>query len=199
MRPIGSTKERLPIYNMTFNTLICQLKMDKHISDETKNKLIQAYTLLYYTGCRVSEIAKLDVSDIKNIIALKTLALNGQTKTKRPRTIHFTDRMIAIIKDFKLDNATKHGDYLFYQNGTNYPMDKKGLTKLLNNYLMAYLKTDLYTTHSFRAGYITRIVESTGNIRTACDMVGHRNVTTTLRYIATSKEQKLDALAKVFG
>lgn len=198
MRPVGSTKERLAIYEREFINLLCLISCDKSLKDTTKHKLTRAFTLLYLSGCRVGEIVNLRIADIQNIFYHKSLALDGTTKTRRPRTIFFNKPMIDMLLKLNYDDAKEHGGFLFYENAKFSPMDKKGLTTLLNEYLAKYLGT-LYTTHSFRAGYVTRIVEATGNLKTAQDIIGHKSINTTIRYLSTSKQQKLDALDKIFG
>lgn len=193
MRPLGSSKQRLPIYEKEFKNLITLIKAMK-ISKATRSKLISSYTLLYLTGCRVGEIVGLRRADLQNIIKSRSLALNSLTKTKRPRTIFFNDTMCAMISSLAED---LEDGYIFYAPNSKEPMSKFSLTELLNGYLKRTLGS-LYTTHSFRAGYITRIVEATGNLKTAQDMVGHTSIKTTIRYLSTSLDQKLEALDRVF-
>ena len=201
MRPIGSTKERLPIYENEFKILITLIKADIRLRLETRAKLLRAYTLLYLTGCRVGEIAPLRVCDLKSIIDTGCLPLGGLTKTKKPRTILFNEVMLNSIASLPVNDCYDKNGFLFYSPCEDivlaHAMSKFSLTGLLNEYLEKYL-SPLYTTHSFRAGYVTRIVEATGNIKTAQDMVGHQSVKTTIRYLSTSKEQKFEALNKVF-
>lgn len=201
MRPIGSTKERLPIYENEFKNLITLVNADAKLNSQTWAKLLRAYTLLYFTGCRVSEISELKTDDLTSIITSRSLCLDGHTKTKKPRTIFFNEAMVKVISCLPKDDCLGKNAYLFYAPGdTLYiprAMNKFSLTELLNKYLDRYLGP-LYTTHSFRAGYITRIVEATGNLKTAQDMVGHGSIKTTIRYLSTSKEQKFKALDRVF-
>ncbi|MDL0088501.1 tyrosine-type recombinase/integrase [Campylobacter gastrosuis] len=198
MRPIGSTKERLAIYEREFINLLCLISCDKSLQPSTRHKLTRAFTLLYLTGCRVSEIVNLSFEDIQNIFTHKSLALNGATKTRKPRTIFFNKNMLNMLLKLTYYDTNEHNGFLFYENGKDIPMSKKGLTALLNTHLAKHL-SPLYTTHSFRAGYVTRIVEATGNLKTAQDIIGHKSINTTIGYLSTSKQQKLDALDKIFG
>lgn len=198
MRPKGSTKERLAIYERQYQLLMLKLSTDKSLRSQTRLKLARAFALLYLTGCRVSEIARLSYDDIMAIKSDFTLALNNENKTKQARTIFFIPKMVELLFMNDFGDALAHGGYLFYEPSGLKPMSKKGLTQLINKYLARYLG-ELYTTHSFRAGYITRTVEATGNLKTAQDLVGHKSIKTTLNYLSTSSEQKIKALEAVFS
>ena len=87
MRPIGSTKDRQPIYKEEFDKLIELTKHDKTIQKDTKLKLIRAFTLLYFTGCRVCEILDFTLEDIEIICRNKISSLGNNTKTRRPRAL----------------------------------------------------------------------------------------------------------------
>lgn len=198
MRPLGSTKERLAICEKQYQILMLKLSTDKSLRTATRLKLARAFVLLYLTGCRVGEIVGLTYDDISSIHHDRTLALGNNTKTKRARTIHFIPRMCELLSMVDFADTLAYGGYLFYEENSKKPMSKKGLMALINTYLFKYLG-ELYTTHSFRAGYITRVAEATGNLKTAQDLVGHKSIKTTLSYLSTSTEQKLKALELVFS
>lgn len=52
--------------------------------------------------------------------------------------------------------------------------------------------------HSFRAGFITRIAEATGNIKTAQSLARQKNIQITLKYLGTSDKQKNEAFDRIF-
>ena len=196
MRPIGSTKDRQPIYKEEFDKLIELTKHDKSIQKDTKLKLIRAFTLLYFTGCRVCEILDFTLEDIEIICRNKISSLGNNTKTRRPRALRFNEDGVRVISKLDYSDCPSSG-YLFYKNASERPMSEGVFTRLLNTYLAEKL-SDLYTTHSFRAGYITRIVEATGNLETARSLVGHASIKTTIEYLSATPKQMDDALDKVF-
>lgn len=197
MRPVGSTKERQPIFKEEFDKLITLTKKDKLIQRTTKLKLLRAYTLLYLTGCRVSEIVGFTCKDIDTIIANKTISLSNDTKTKKPRALFFNDEGISMLLKLSYIDCPKDTQILFYSNSNSCHMDPAVFTRIINTNLMMSLG-DLYTTHSFRAGYITRIVEATGNIEIARSLVGHRSLKTTVGYLSATPKQKQNAIDLLF-
>jgi integrase len=86
---------------------------------------------------------------------------------------------------------------IFYRPNSTEPMKVSGLEKLVNIHLKNQLNV-LYTSHSFRAGYITRILEATGNPKIAQKLARHKDIITTLKYAGASDKQVGDALDKIF-
>jgi len=197
MRPVGSTKDRLPIFEEEFNKLIEKTMHDKDSQKNTRLKMLRAYTILYLTGCRVSEIIDFTCKDVETILRHKMISLSNDTKTNKPRALLFNDAGLAMLSKLSYIDCPKTTEALFYANNSDQPMNEAVFTRQLNSHMAAMLNP-LYTTHSFRAGYITRIIEATGNIETARDLVGHKSITTTMEYLSTSTKQKNNALDKIF-
>jgi integrase len=193
-RPKNTKKDSLPILEDDFNLIIRKTKKDKSIKSDTKKKIIRAYTLLYCLGCRISEITNLTVDDIKSLTANQYLILT-KTKTNTIQRLTINDKIVKMIEQLDFSDCE---DYIFYKpNHKNTAIKTAGLTKLLNTYLAKQLNP-LYTSHSFRGGYITRIIEATGNIATAQKLARHRSKTTTMGYIGSTQKQQDDALNKIF-
>lgn len=197
MRPIGSTKDRQPIYKEEFDKLIELTKHNKDIQKDTKLKLIRAFTLLYLTGCRVCEILDFTLDDIEVICRNKIESLNNKNKMNRPRALRFSEEGVRMLSKLDYSDCPETTGYLFYKNASDKHMSEGVFTRMLNTYLAQKL-SDLYTTHSFRAGIITRIVEKTGNIKIAQKFIGHGSEKTTAKYICATPKQIDDALDKLF-
>lgn len=197
MRPIGSTKDRQPIYKEEFDKLIELTKHDKDIQKDTKLKLIRAFTLLYLTGCRVCEILDFTLDDIEVICRNKIESLNNKNKMNRPRALRFSEEGVRMLSKLDYSDCPETTGYLFYKNASDKHMSEGVFTRMLNTYLAQKL-SDLYTTHSFRAGIITRITEVTGNPEIARKFVGHSSIKTTLRYLCATPKQMDDAIDKLF-
>lgn len=194
-RPKHSTKERLPIYKNEFETLILKIKKSSKIHRSTKKKLIRAYTLLFYTGCRMDEIREFNIKDIEFIIEHMVTSLNNKNKTKKTRLLKFNQVGLAAIKELDLSDCK---DKLFYKNNSEEAMTSTSFNRLLNKYLAKFLN-DLYTTHSFRAGMINSTFKASGgNIKVSQKLAGHTDPKTTFRYIVASEEQIEEALNKAF-
>lgn len=180
MRPKGSTRAKKPILHHDFRRLLTLLQKNKTIKQGTKHKLKCAFTLLYVTGCRISEIVLMQKSDIESMIAHNEYSLTNNTKTKTPRLITFSEEK----EEQELLRAIlpKDDGYLFYKNNSHNPMTKESLQRLCNNFLHVSLGK-LYSTHSFRKGYITELHKNGNSLELIRDDVGHKKLATTALYV----------------
>ena len=192
-RKKGIKKDRHPILEDEFLKIIFLTTNDDTMNKATKLKLLRVYTILYYSGCRISEINDFTLDNINYIIEHKNFVLED-TKTNTTQLLKFNDVGIKAISDLDFSDCK---NAIFYKNGSDIPMAHCGLRNLVNKHLEIQLNK-LYTTHSFRAGYVTQIVEATGNIGTAQKLARHRSRKTTLAYISSTEKQQNDALDKVF-
>jgi len=201
MRPKNTKKDRLPIMDEEFQIIMSKCKRDKKIKSNTKLKLLRAFTLAFASGARICELRALKQSDIQTIYKYKKLILSAKlTKTNTTQALMFNDKAIQLIKTIDFKDCLGDDDYLFYKNSSSNlqePMSTTGFTKLANTYLAKYLDV-LYTSHSFRAGYITRILEATANPKVAQRLARHRSVMTTIRYAGASPRQVNEALELIF-
>ena len=197
-RPKETKKDRQPIFALEFNKIIERTKHSKTLRKSTKMKLLRAYTLLFYSGCRVSEIVTFTVDDIAKLVRDQMFVLGSKnqkkTKTKTVQLLRFNKMCCDKISEMDISDCKSA---LFYKNGSSSSMNAAGLTKLVNEHLSEQLNV-LYTTHSFRAGFITSIVEATGNITVAQVLARHRDPKTTAGYLTATPTQIDNALDKVF-
>lgn len=186
MRPKGTARAKKPILKSEFEKLIRACKNDKEIKSPTKQKLIRAFTLLYMTGCRAGEITNLTTKDLMLMIQNNEYSLTNSTKTKTPRLISF-DENHQQIEHLKKIMPTS-GIYLFPRNNSDEPMTASALKLLMNTFIHGVLG-ELYSSHSFRAGYITAFHQQGLSLEHIRTDIGHANIATTARYaIVTSRE-----------
>lgn len=187
MRPVGTTRAKKPILKKEFDRLIRAVNLNHDIKSPTKRKLTAAFTLLYLTGCRVSEIVSFRGSDIEQMIRNNEYSLTNATKTRTPRLISFdeTHQQIEILKTLLLPDNTR---FLFARNNSNVPMTAPALTLICNKFIHAVLG-ELYSSHSFRAGYITAFHQQGFSLEHIRTDIGHANIATTARYATVSHEE----------
>ena len=95
-RPAGVTKAKKAIRKQDFERLLDFVGKNKVMNHPTRYKLRTAYTLLYCTGCRISEIVNFTRDDLEQMIKYKEFSLDNKNKTKRPRLIEFSDNKIVL-------------------------------------------------------------------------------------------------------
>lgn len=192
-RPKNTKKDRLPIMATDYTTIVIKTKNDKSMKSVTKRKLLRAYALLYCFGARISEITNFTMEDMQFIFKNKYIILDN-TKSNATQRLVINDKALEMLKELDYSDCK---NALFYKPNSDEPMNVGGLEKLVNTHLSRQLNV-LYTSHSFRAGYITRILEATGNPKIAQKLARHKDIITTLRYTGASEKQVSNALDKIF-
>lgn len=194
-RPKGTTRAKKPILKKEFDRIINATARDLDLQSATKMKLIRAFTLLYLTGCRISEIAPLKSTDIEQMIRENEYSLTNATKTKSARLISFSENFTQI--EFLKKILPKQNGYLFPRNNSAEPMTTESLKRMMNIFIHRVLG-NLYSTHSFRAGYITAAHQLGLSLEHIREDIGHASIATTARYatvthteIAQAKNQRV--------
>jgi len=186
-RPKGTTRAKKPILKKEYERLINATNRSTDIKSVTKAKLIGGFTLLYLTGCRVSEIVKLNSRDISQMIESNEFSLTNFTKTKSPRLISFDEQRLQV--EFLKKLLPKEKDkFLFAKNNSNHPMSASSLTILMNKFIHSILG-ELYSTHSFRAGYITIAHQQGLSLEHIRQDIGHKSMSTTARYATVTSQE----------
>lgn len=176
-RPKGTAKVKKAIRKADFEKLLDFVSKNKMMNHPTRQKLKIAYTILYCTGCRISEIIRFTKDDLEQIVKHKEFSLDNRTKTKSPRFIEFSDSQIDLINKV----IPKESGFLFKKNMSLEPMTITGLTTMCNQYIQIALG-ELYSSHGFRRNMITQILHKTGRIKLAQLHIGHKSPSTTTRY-----------------
>ncbi|MEA2017800.1 MAG: site-specific integrase [Campylobacterota bacterium] len=190
-RPAGTTRAKKPIASSEFKTLL--LALDKSSKNKaTREKFKKAFTLLYLTGCRVSEIIDFTIEDLKETIKNNEYSLTNKSKTGVARLITFDSnfkqvQMLEHLLPTNIDTLKFKNRYLFYSNHTGKPMSVSSFTLQLNRFIHSVLG-ELYSTHSFRQGYITIARRLGTPIEIIQKDIAHRSVTTTMRYVDVTTE-----------
>jgi site-specific recombinase XerD len=198
-RKKGSTIARKNISTKQFEAVLKWIDESGTIKQRTKLTYRQAFSLLYLGGFRVSELTFLDNSDIADIIEEGELHLSNKTKTKKPREVYFSlagQERIEILFQTALAKEPLNAVALKAWGSCYERYNPAGLTRSLNEVLKKALGRQ-YSTHSFRAGYITDMAKSGENLKTIQENIGHVNMSTTLGYIYIDEEDKKKAVNKV--
>ena len=185
-RPKGTTRAKKPIQKKEFELLLRATKNSLTIKSATRVKLQRAFTLLYLTGCRISEIANFSTSELNQFIQRGEFSLTNKTKMKKPRLITLDEGGVQaqMLKEI----LPKDEVFLFTKNNSSKPMRADSLKLLMNNFIHSILG-ELYSTHSFRAGYITTQHQANMSLEFIREDVGHANIATTARYATVTQKE----------
>ena len=189
-RPKGTARPKKPIQKVEYERLVNAAHKSLSIKASTRVKLIAAFTLLYLTGCRISEIININTNDIKNMILHNEYSLTNTTKTKTPRLISFDTNRMQI--EFLQKILPPDDRYLFAKNNSQTPMSVSSLKLQMNQFIHRVLGP-LYSTHSFRAGYITIAHKQGLSLEHIREDIGHESISTTARYATVTHKEIADA------
>lgn len=161
--------------------------------------------LSLYTGIRPGELCasqKKNLNFIDNTIKItdtlqriKNLDENATSKTK---IIIDTPKSLSSIRDIPLiDDLTMLGKYMykdikadcFLITGTTKYMEVRTLENKVNE-IYHKLNIENKNLYSLRHSFATNFYYQTGDIKTLAELLGHKDIKTTYRYIFTSDEKK---------
>ncbi|MDQ7067767.1 MAG: site-specific integrase [Sulfurimonas sp.] len=185
-RPKGTTRAKKPIMKKEFERLLRAVNSSLDLQSTTKMKFTRAFTLLYLTGCRISEIAKLHSNDVQKMIDENEYSLTNATKTKATRLISFDankEQIEFLKKILPLNNGC-----LFERNNSKEAMNVESLKFMMNKFIQKVLG-ELYSTHSFRAGYITVAHQVGHSLQHIKQDIGHKSIATTARYATVTSDE----------
>jgi len=157
----------------------------KALIDGVKNiKHRTIIMLLYSSGMRLSEIARLKIVDIdsKNM-RIKVV----QGKGAKDRYTILSEQVLQELRAYYIIYKPK--EYLFNGSRPGGPISMRNIQHLVQKGLAQIgLDSKNYTVHTIRHSFATHLVDNGTNLHTVKELLGHSNLQTTLRYLhLTSK------------
>ena len=157
----------------------------KALIDGVKNiKHRTIIMLLYSSGMRLSEIARLKIVDIdsKNM-RIKVV----QGKGAKDRYTILSEQVLQELRAYYIIYKPK--EFLFNGSRPGGPISMRNIQHLVQKGLAQIgLDSKNYTVHTIRHSFATHLVDNGTNLHTVKELLGHSNLQTTLRYLhLTSK------------
>lgn len=184
------------------NTREYKLLMDAVRGSETmrantKQNLLRAFTILYYTGLRLNELQELRIKNIKELLDTGKTKVTI-SKTSNERKLYATDDFKkAITKVFEMNKEEAENRVITKGSAKN---KRTGINNIafisqVNKFIQSVLG-DGYSSHSFRQGLITSAAAKGVNVKLIQAWANHSDVKTTLRYVKPSEEQIINSLIR---
>jgi len=185
---------RKPILENEYTTLMNYIKHNEKMRDNTKGNFLRLFSLLYYTGMRISEVLPLKIGDVQEAIQKGTLIVEV-SKQHKEREIYLTPKAIKELKKYFLNGSPEHKVIQPRGNPTN-SVSTKGYTIVVNRTIKEILG-DRYSSHSFRSGIITKLALSQISAKIVQNFIGHKNIQTTLNYIKPTESDIRNAISGI--
>ena len=147
--------------------------------------------MFYSTGCRVSEMINVKISDID--FTNKTIRIMG--KGSKERIVYFGDYASKYLDNYL--SKVKCDKYLF--------ANKKGEKLTINEVeqivkdIMKHISIKTHVTpHTLRHTFATHLLNNGADIKTVQELLGHANLSTTGIYTHVSSDRLKDIYFKTF-
>ena len=152
--------------------------------EKTKERDLAIFTLLLGTGIRVSECVGLDVEDID----FQNNGIKVHRKGGNEMIVYFGEEVAQALLNYLearkgVTPLPGHEHALFYSTQRR-RIGVKAVENLVKKYSKEVTTTKKITPHKLRSTYGTALYEETGDIYLVADVLGHKDVNTTLKHYA---------------
>ncbi len=140
--------------------------------------------LCYGMGLRVSEIAKLKISHIDS---KRMQVLVNQAKGKKDRYVNLPESVLEELRTYYLEYKPK--EFLFEGHyGTQYSV--RSVQAVFKNAMKKAKINKKVGVHSLRHSYATHLIEQGTDIRFVQELLGHKDIKTTMIYTSLTDQAK---------
>jgi len=198
-RPKHSSRAKIPVIPELHKELLELISSRQLVPQENVHEnLLRAYTILYHTGMRISELIQLDSQMIWEIMyglnggkPGKT-SLDNSTKTRKPRLIVISKAGINDLKEIFdglwTEEEAKKKHKIF-------KIKAPSLTKTVNKYMK--MVDPSLSSHSYRQGIITQLLNKKISPKIVQQFIGHEQINTTLNYNFITTQNIFDVIEEV--
>lgn len=181
-----------------YKKLMSYVRGDDSIRDHSKQNLLRAFTILYFTGLRLNELQQMRLYHIVELLELGSTKLI-LPKTKSERKLFAGDEFKKqLLKLFDLSDDVDKEERVITKGAVK--SNRTGINsdvfiKQVNSKMKEILGSG-YTSHSFRQGLITEMGSKQINTKIISKFIGHSDVKTTMRYINPTDEDLKGAMIR---
>ncbi|MGD2041022.1 MAG: tyrosine-type recombinase/integrase, partial [Anaerolineae bacterium] len=140
--------------------------------------------VLLHAGLKLGELTDLRVDNVRLKDKRPCLEVRG-TSGELDRDVPLDDQVCDALQAYlSARQAAPEEDALFVNRDGN-PLSTRSVQRLLHRYAKV-AGLDGLTTQALRYYYATSVYEQSGDLQTVADMLGHRHLATTVRYLRPS-------------
>lgn len=150
------------------------------------------FEMMYSSGCRVSEIAGLKLSDLTS--DLSSAIVTG--KGSKDRRVYFEIDARKALKEYLLDRKKRFGtlpkssSVFVNQKGGN--LSVHGISYIITKYTGKDGTNHHISPHAFRHTFATAMITNGADVRLVQELLGHSSISTTQRYTHISTEKMIE-------
>lgn len=168
------------------------------LSDDMEYRNRTMFEIMYGCGLRVSEVAKLKISDIDFHNDIITVVGKGSKARIIPFYPVIRDLLQHYLKDIRpsLMNGEEH-DYVFV-NQRGKQLTSRGIEYILDGAVRDHELMMKIHPHALRHSFATHLLAAGVDIRIVQELLGHANLSTTQIYTHVSMDHLREAYDKAF-
>jgi tyrosine recombinase XerC len=146
--------------------------------------------MLYSTGCRISELVSLDVTDVN----LRERSAVVMGKGSKERIVFIGTQALAVLREYLLRRgvrAARDSDSAraLFVNGRGRRLTDRGVRFILGSYIRTAGLAKKVTPHTFRHSFATHLLDRGADIRAVQELLGHASLSTTQVYTHVGVER----------
>jgi tyrosine recombinase XerC len=140
--------------------------------------------LLYSTGCRISEVVSINVSDL----SFKDRTIRVLGKGNKERFVFLGKAAVGALKEYlpakneyadQKDVDAHHALFVNYRGGR---ITQRGIFGIVQKYILRLGLAKHVSPHTFRHTFATHLINRGADIRTVQELLGHASLSTTQIY-----------------
>ncbi|MBR6914187.1 MAG: tyrosine-type recombinase/integrase [Treponema sp.] len=175
---------------------LCNQPAVKELLWEKRDKAL--FEMMYSSGCRVSEIANLHLSDISADFSQAVVTGKG----KKDRIVYFADDARKAMREYIDDRRCRFGplhlqtEKSFFVNQHGAALSVRGIRYILSRYSGGDGTNHHVSPHAFRHTFATAMITNGADVRLVQELLGHSSISTTQRYTHISTEKMIELYNK---
>ena len=172
-------------YERKHKKAMSQLDLEKvRLACETKREKA-VVEMLYSTGCRVTELERLNISDVN--FETKEVVLFG--KGNKHRISYLNAKAEVALKDYLSERTDDNKALFVYERNPHARLKKSGIEDMIRKIMDRTPDVTTHVTpHIFRHTTATAALDRGMNVVDVSRLLGHRRVETTMEYITTNSD-----------
>lgn len=174
---------------------LTQNEIDIILKSMASNRDKALFTLLLYTGFRITEVLNIKVSDVLNKDRLTVARKNMKGKVSS-RTVLLHSSVKSALKTWIKEQNLKFDDFVFKsRKGKNSPLQRAQAWRILKSIVDAQGLQGKIALHSTRKTFADRMYKKLDKdlIKTS-KALGHKNINSTVSYLSFHTEELDNAI-----
>lgn len=193
MKKVTKIKEN--ISEQQYKLLLSSLRGNQSIRKTRKDRLLKLFVILYNLGIRVNETSQFTNNMMNELLSKGKLIIESH-KQGSEKVVYVTETAKKEIKKIFGDIPNDNRKVFVSERGSkSTPLEPTAMIRDVNNYLKSVFGSDTrLTSHSFRQTLISNLAINGINTKVIQNLVGHKSINTTYRYIKSSEADIMAAL-----